>query len=206
MKQGQSELGIDLAQKALELSETRLGPVHTDVARSLIALANSQMALGWYEKALLSRQRALAIREATLGPEHFDNAMSHYELAETYQKLVQYDKALMQGQRGLAIIEKVYGPDDLVTAIGMEMLAWRYKDMGKYDDVLALQKRALEIRVKVADDPGISKSLIELSETYGFLGRFVEELAYLQRALASNEKSLIQPCYLARGQCCWRLS
>ena len=191
--QGQSELGIDRDKKALELAEKDLGPVHVEVARRLIALANSQMALGQYEEALLSRQRALAIKEATLGPEHFDNAMSHYELAETYGKLFQYEKALTHGQRGLAIIEKVYGLDDLVTAIGMEMLAWRYRDMGKYDDVLALQKRAVELREKAAhDDPGISKSLIELSETYGSLGRYVEELAYLQKALTSNDKPPIQ--------------
>lgn len=193
MKQGQSDLGLDLAQKALELAEKRLGPVHAEVARSLIALAHSQTALGKYEEALLLQQQALAIKEFMLGPEHFDNAMSHYELAETYGKLSQYEKALTHGQRGLAIIEKVYGPDDLVTAIGMEMLAWRYRDMGKYDDVLALQKRAFEVREKIPDDdPGKSKSLIELSETYGFLGRFVEELAYLQKALASNNKSPIQ--------------
>lgn len=83
MKQGQYENGLNLAQKALALAETRLGPVHVEVALSLRMLVNTYSTLAQYEKALSAQQRVLAIRETIFGPEHPDTAEALQDLAFT---------------------------------------------------------------------------------------------------------------------------
>ena len=64
--------------------EKALRPKHPDVAWSLYGLAQSERALGQYNKAQLLLRRALEIREKALGSQHPDMAWDLDALVALY--------------------------------------------------------------------------------------------------------------------------
>src|SRR5439155_467798 len=82
--QGQYAKAEPLCQRSLNIRETKLGPDHPDVARSLNSLATLYTAQGQYAQAEPLCQRSLKIREASLGPDHPDVARNLINLAALY--------------------------------------------------------------------------------------------------------------------------
>jgi hypothetical protein len=83
-EKGQYGQAIPLAERALAISEKRLGAEHPDTATSLDNLAGLYYDKGDYAQAEPLYRRALAIREKTLGAEHPDTATVFNNLALLY--------------------------------------------------------------------------------------------------------------------------
>ena len=73
-QQKQYPQAIIAAEKAVRLAETRFGPNHEFLARSLSGLGLFNEDQGRYPEAERSYLRALAIYETTRGPDHLDIA------------------------------------------------------------------------------------------------------------------------------------
>lgn len=84
-KAGKYDLAATLAEKALQVAEENVGPMHLDVGASLNLLGSIYHAQGDYAKAEPLYKRSLAIREKTLGPEHPDVATVLEHLAALYR-------------------------------------------------------------------------------------------------------------------------
>lgn len=119
-----------LAERALEMSEARLGPDHPDTARSLNNLAAVLRSHGDLDHARILHERALAIREARLGPDHPDTAWSLTNLATVLYDQGDIDGARTLHEQALNIREARLGPDHPDTAWSRERLAAGTAELG----------------------------------------------------------------------------
>ena len=177
--------GVSVAQEAVELSQSKLGPEHPDTATGLNNLAALYESMGAYDNALPLYQRSLAILEKALGPEHPDTAKGLNNLALLYESMGAYDKALPLSQRSLAISEKALGPEHRDTAGSLHNLAFLYYAMGAFDKALPLYLRSLAILKKAlgSEHPDTAGSLNNLAQLYRAMGDYDKALPLFQRAL-----------------------
>jgi len=183
---------VPIAQRALELAQSRLGPDHPKTATELNNLALLYKSEGEYEKALPVFQRALTIAEEAIGPDHPDTATILNNLAELYRSQGAYEKALPLHQRALAIREKARGPDHPDTAGSLNNLATLYAWQGEYEKAVPLCQRAVTILEKVLgpDNLDTAAALNTLGELYKLQGAYAKALPLLQRSLDIKEKKL----------------
>ena len=98
-RQGKYERAVVVAQKALEVAESNVGPDHPNVATSLNNLAGLYDDQGEYAKAEPLYKRSLAIWEKALGPDHPDVATALENLAALYRATNQDKEALELDKR-----------------------------------------------------------------------------------------------------------
>ena len=183
---------IPLAEQALTIRETALGPDHPDTATSLNNLAFLYDSQGRYGEAEPLYQRSLAIRETALGPDHPDTATSLNNLAFLYDSQGRYGEAEPLYQRSLAIRETALGPDHPDTATSLNNLAFLYDSQGRYGEAEPLYQRSLAIRETALgpDHPDTATSLNNLAFLYDAQGRYGEAEPLYQRSLAIRETAL----------------
>jgi esterase/lipase superfamily enzyme/Flp pilus assembly protein TadD len=147
-RSGKYSEAIDLAERALALSERLHGPDHSLVAISLTNLAALYQSQGRLAEAEPLYKRALAIYEKALGPDHRDMAASLNDLASLYQSQSRFAEAEPLYKRALTIYEKALGPDHKDVAASLNNLASLYRSQGSYTEAEALYRRALSIHEK----------------------------------------------------------
>ncbi|CAM9468013.1 unnamed protein product, partial [Sphacelaria rigidula] len=86
--QGKYDKARAMFERALNIRESALGPVHPDVAASLNDLGWLLRLQGRYEDALPLCEQALAMRKKTLGTNHPDTAISLKNLAAIWEAQV----------------------------------------------------------------------------------------------------------------------
>ncbi len=189
---GHYNQAVPLAEKALTLFETAVGPEHPFVSSALNNLANLHMALGNYTQAEPLLKRSLAIDEHFFGPDHEETASGLNNLATLYYYLGDYGKAEKHHRRAIKIRETVLGPDDPAVAISLNNLAAVYDAQGRYDEARTLYERSLDIREKVygPDHPRVASALNNLAGLFEITGDYVQAELYYQRALGIEEKIL----------------
>ena len=183
---------IKLLERALELTQTALGPDDTTVGELAYRLAQRYNDAGDYDMALRSYQRSLAIREKNLGPEHPSVGDCLNDLGCLQQDLENYDEALRLFKRSLVVTEKAYGPEHPEVAITLSSMAEVYCSKSEYAEALRVGERSLRIREKVLgkEHPDVADSLSGLAEIYRRMGKTEQALRTAQRSLAIAEKSL----------------
>jgi esterase/lipase superfamily enzyme/Tfp pilus assembly protein PilF len=183
---------LPLAERALAISESALGPEHPDIARLLNSLAELYQAQGRYADAEPLYRRALAISESALGPEHPDIARLLNNLAELYQAQGRYADAQALYTRALAISERVLGPEHPDIARSLNNLAELYQAQSRYADAEPLYRRALAIsqRALGPENAEVARLLNNLAELYQAQGRYADAEPLYRRAVAINEKVL----------------
>jgi tetratricopeptide (TPR) repeat protein len=92
-------------ERALAIREKKLGADHTDVAASLVNLANVNRGLREYEKALVGLQRALAIYERAFGARHPLVATALFNIGWNHEGLGAHAVAVEAHERALDIRE-----------------------------------------------------------------------------------------------------
>ncbi len=146
-------------QTAFAIREKILGENHVDTANACheIAfayddLAEYDVALKWYEKALQVKEKALewygkALRvgEKVLGMEHPNTATTYNNMALVYTHQGEYKKALEWYGKALKIIEKGLGKEHPNTAKTYNNLAGVYDNQGEYEKALELYGKAQKI-------------------------------------------------------------
>jgi CHAT domain-containing protein/Tfp pilus assembly protein PilF len=181
-----------LAERALDIREKALGPMHPDVAQSLNNLAALYRAQGAYPKAEPLLVRALDIHEKALGPMHRDVAESLNNLAMLHRAQGTYAKAEPLCVRALNIREKALGPMHPDVADSLHNLATLYWDQGAYPKAEPLYVRALDIREKALGPMhrDVAKSLNSLASLYYEQGAYPKAELLDVRALDIREKAL----------------
>jgi len=192
VKAGKYEEARRLAQLILNRQESRLGPEAPEVAASLQRLANLEMLLQHWLKAIALYQRALQIREKVLGPEDPMTADTLARLGRAYTEMGAYDKALPLVERSLAIREKVLGPDALETSGSLAALANLKRQTGAHDQALTMAQRALQIREKnLGPDHPMSAEILDLlAMTYQQQGALDKARPLVEKAIKIKEKAL----------------
>ena len=183
---------IKLLERALELTQTALGPDDRAVAELAYRLAQRYDDAGDYDKALHFYERSLAIQEKEFGPEDRGVADCLNDLGCLQQELQNYDEALRLFQKSLTITEKVYGPDHFEVANTLSNIADTDVEKSDYLAALRAGKRALQIREKAlgAGHPDVADSLCTLADAYRGMGDTTQATRAAERALAIAEKSL----------------
>jgi tetratricopeptide (TPR) repeat protein len=114
---GQYRQALPIAEEALAVTETALGPAHVEAGWRCDELGQMLHYLGDPPGAREQFERALAISEAALSPDHPDVATWRSNLAAVLQAQGDLAGAREQFERALAIGEAALGPDHPTVAI-----------------------------------------------------------------------------------------
>jgi tetratricopeptide (TPR) repeat protein len=190
--QGQPSIALPLEERALSISEAKLGQEDPVVATRLNNLAQTLTSLEQHPKALALQQRALNITEKTASPDDPLIATRLSNLAATLTTLGRHEEALPLQQRALTITESRLGTDHADTALRLDNLAWTLAALGRYEDALTLRLRALAITEarRGADHLSTGLRLNNLGSTMADMGRHRDALPLRRRALTITEASL----------------
>ena len=106
-----------------------------------LTLGESQIGLGYPEKAIALFTKARATFTAQLGPDHPDTLRSMNNLAEGYKAAGKLDRALPLLEETLALTKAKLGPDHPDTLASMNNLADCYRAAGKLDRACRSSRR-----------------------------------------------------------------
>ena len=179
-------------EKCLEITRSRLGENHPDVAESLNNLANLYNSMGHYEQAKPLLVQALEMRKNLLGENHPDVARSLRELAAVYWSMGHYDQAEPLFQQALEMRKQLLGENHPDVAKSLKDLGFLYNSMGRYDQAEPLIQQALEMRKQLLghDHPDVATSLHNLAFLYESMGRYDEAEPLIQQALEMRKQLL----------------
>lgn len=183
---------LSLGQRVLAIQEAVLGPMHPDVAISLLYLAEIYKNRMEPERALTLSQRALEIQAASLGRAHPNIALSLSGLARLYQEKSQYSKAVPLAQRALRIQEATLGPTHPNVVSGLIRLSLLYRTQKQYAEAVPLALRALRIQEATLGPThsDVALSLNGLVILYLAQGQLSVAVPLLERALRIQEATL----------------
>jgi len=183
---------IKLLERALELTQTALGPEDSAVGELAYRLAQRYDDAGDYDRAILLYERCLAIDEKVFGPEHPSVGDCLNDLAIVYDELQNYDEALSLYRRSLAIAEKTYGKEHPEVATTLCNMADLYREKSQYAEALRVGQRSLHIREKALgpEHPDVADSLYTLAEIYREMGDSTQAMRMAERSLTIAEKDL----------------
>jgi tetratricopeptide (TPR) repeat protein len=190
--QGRYAEAEPLLQRALDLHERALGPLHPMVATA----TNNVAMLCYYQKKYEQAEplflRALAIWEQVKVPEHPDLARTTSNLALLYSVQGRFAQAEPLYQRALAIWERIVGPEHPDVARTLNNLARLYRDQGRYAEAepLFLRARGIRERTLGPDHPHVAQTLGDLGKLYAEMGREAEAEALFLLALDIREQLL----------------
>ena len=179
-----------LLLEALDLSESKLGPLHPHTAGTLGALGVLYNDMGDFAKSESYYQRALAVQEINPGPDHPDTAITLQNLGLLYVKMGDYDKALSFCTRALDIQEKRLGPDHPDVAKTLGKLGGIYEDTGNFAQAVSLDEKVLSIDEKALglEKPATATALMNLGSVYLKMNDTNKAESYAEQALAIEEK------------------
>ena len=190
--QGNYENALEYYEKALKISEEKLGADHPNTAATYNNLAVVYDDQGNYEKALKYYEKALKVYEEKLGADHPDTAATYNNLAVVYYEQGNYEKALEYYEKALRIREEKLGADHPDTAATYNNLALVYDDQGNYEKALEYYEKALRIREEKlgADHPDTAATYNSLALVYYEQGNYEKALEYYEKALRIREEKL----------------
>jgi serine/threonine protein kinase len=183
-KPWQAVLGERLDQATAQLDGEAVGDPLA-VAKLQMTLGESQLGLGYAEKAIALFKRALETYTARLGPDHPNTLNSMDNLATAYQAAGKLDLALPLFVEALKLTKAKLGPDHPDTLTSLNNLAGAYQDAGKLDLALPLFVETLKLtKAKLGPDhPDTLGSMNNLATAYQAAGK-------LDLALPLQEETL----------------
>ena len=181
-------------KKSLEITRSRLGEEHPDVADSLNNLALLYYSMGRYQEAEPLIVQALEMRMQLLGQNHPDVATSLNNLAVLYQLMGRYHQAEPLYQKALEMTKQLLGQNHPSVAQTLNNLANLYYSMGRYQKAEPLFVQALEIRKQLLgqDHPSVAQTLNNLAFLYNAQGRYDQAEPLYQQALELLKQQLGQ--------------
>lgn len=181
-------------EKALALTEARVGPDHADVAAHLSNLGGLLRAMGDAAAAKPLYKRALTIGERTLGPEHPNIAYRLAGLGNVHQDLGELDDARRCHQRCLEIFEAAHGSDHPLVAGALNNLAMVLESQGEMLAARQHFERALEIclnhRERGPDHPTTGGQHLNLGAHLFKQGEAATAESHIARGLEIYQKHL----------------
>jgi serine/threonine protein kinase/tetratricopeptide (TPR) repeat protein len=138
-------LGERLDQATAQLEGEAIGDPLA-VARMQITLGESQLGLGFPEKAIILFIKSRTAFTTQLGDDSPETLMSMHDLAWAYLAASKFDLALPLYQETLERRKAKLGPDHPDTLQTMNNLALGYGDIGRLDLALLLYQKTFELR------------------------------------------------------------
>ena len=183
---GNAHAAKEQLERVLAIKKQYYGPLHVEVARSMMNLFIAYYGLGelWKAKALL--EPALAIQERHYGPWHeyvgktlINLSTACGDLGEVHQK-----KALLE--KALVIHERYYGPEHVEVARVQVNLATAYGTLGDLHQAKMLLEKALIVEEQHygAEHVEVARILHNLANVHGDLGDMQQKKMLLEKALA----------------------
>ena len=172
--------------KALEIRQNELGPVHPDVAESMIFMADVHRLYDINPAASGQLYReALAILDETEGERHFSRLHGLSGLATLLSGRGDHTGAVELYMEGLEIRLAVYGEEHPSTAEGYGHLASGYSRMGDHEMAEHYFRKSLEIWEKLLgpDHVAVSGAMVGLGNTLVDRQKFDEAESLLKKAL-----------------------
>ena len=199
---GDYRLGLDAAQRALTLDETRLPADNIQIGRRLYYVAEFYKADGHYAEAEKFTIRAISIGEKAPDSEHVNLAEWLGSLVDLYRETGRYGEAEPLARRAVDITEKELGPQNSAVADQLNGLGLLQAELGRYAEAETLLKRAIAINKATigSDHPDSAKPIVNLATVYQATGRVADAESLFRRALSIWE-SVLGPNhpYIASG-------
>jgi tetratricopeptide (TPR) repeat protein len=151
LERGQYRQARPIAERALAVTETALGPANPQVASRCYTLGRVLQDLGDLASARGQFERALEISEATLGPDHLGVANVRNDLGRVLQALWDLSSARVQLERALEIGEAALGPNHPDVATHRSNLGIVLQALGDLEGARVQSERALEISEATLD-------------------------------------------------------
>jgi serine/threonine protein kinase len=176
-------LGERLDRAARELTGEAVGD-SLAVAKLQVALAESQLGLGYLDKAIPLLTQARATYTAALGREHPDTLESMNDLAVAYVQAGRLDKGLPLLEEALTVMTGKLGPEHRSTLTTTHNLAGAYQKAGKLDQALPLLEATFKLKKARLgpDDPSTLPTMGRLAEAY-------QQAGALDRAIPLHEEA-----------------
>jgi serine/threonine-protein kinase len=167
--------------RALAIRQAAYGPDSVEVANTIEAKGNAELAMDQLGPAQEHFAQAIHLLEARLGPDNPDVANAYNDIGGAYHRAGLYEEALANAQKVLALREKTLGPDHPDVAESLVNEAIEAKNLGTWSFVDANYPRALAIYEKAygKDSFEVGVTLINLGEARRAQGQLdAAEAAY----------------------------
>lgn len=139
-----------LLRQSLETYKKKLGPRHTNVARTSHILGFLLLRKGKYEEAERLFERGKQIYKTQLGENHTDYAYALKMMGYLYAETGRPKQALGFYNRAVEIYEKNNSPDIAGT---LNDLGYLLKDLGEYEEAVTIFERCIRILKEQYDNP-----------------------------------------------------
>ncbi|HRJ60967.1 MAG TPA: tetratricopeptide repeat-containing protein [Azospirillaceae bacterium] len=181
-------------ERALKLTEARVGPNHPDLTNYLHNLSELLRQMGDSTAAKPLVQRALAISEKASGADQPAVAYRLAGLGLVHENLGELEEAHRCHQRSREIWEGAYGPDHPLVAAALSNLAFVLEKRGDQAGARRCFEQALQISLnheeRGADHPDTALDHHNLGAHLLEQGEAAAAETHLARALAIREKHL----------------
>ena len=170
-------------EQCLEITRSRLGEEHRDVALSINNLAYLYQAQGRYHEAEPLFVQALDMRKQLLAQDHPHVATSLNNLANLYRTQGRYHEAEPLYVQALDMRKQLLGQEHPDVATSRANLAYLYQAQGRYHEAEPLIVQALDMRKQLLgqNHPSVATSLHNLALLYQAQGLYHEaEPVYVQ--------------------------
>ncbi|NEO70577.1 MAG: tetratricopeptide repeat protein [Moorea sp. SIO3H5] len=181
-------------EQCLEITRSRLGEEHRDVALSLNNLALLYQVQGRYHEAEPLYVQALDMRKQLLGQDHPHVATSLNNLANLYRTQGRYHEAEPLYVQALDMRKQLLGQDHPHVAESLNNLAYLYQAQGRYHEAEPLYVQALDMRKQLLGQkhPSVATSRANLAYLYQAQGRYHEAEPLIVQALDMRKQLLGQ--------------
>ncbi len=145
-QQGRLSEAIEDSRLAVAAKERALGPDASEVALSLINLANHMAHGADFVEAMKVNRRAFEILARTLGQDHPRTTIAKTNHAQFLFRLGRFDEAIDVACAALAVFERETDPNGLAVTYSMRTLGNCLLKTGRSAEAVAVLQRAMAIR------------------------------------------------------------
>ena len=190
LNKARSDLALDNLQQALNKFQDSGNRNTREAAQCLADLSLVYWSIGKLNQAEENGLIALQIRQNLYGQNSEEVAASYNDLGLVYSP-TNVDKALEYYEMALSIYEKAHGKEHPKIAIASNNIGAMYRQLELYGDAVNNFETALAIWKKVypLGHPNQASALVNLGRTYIKMGDRKAALGYFEKALEAYRKS-----------------
>lgn len=190
LNRARSDLALDNLQQALKKFQDSGNRNTREAAQCLANLSLVYWSIGKLNQAEENGLIALSIRQNLFGEKSEEVAASYNDLGLVYSSM-NVDKALEYYEKALPIYERVHGKDHPKIAIASNNIGAMYRQLELYGDAVNNFESALAIWKKVYPQghPNQASALVNLGRTYTKMGDRKAAMGYFEKALEVYRKS-----------------
>jgi tetratricopeptide (TPR) repeat protein len=187
---GEYDVGLEWAQKALDIFIKINGPEHQEVAISYINITAGLKELERLDEALVTIDKAFMIFNKILGADHPNTISARSWKAGILQEQGKFDDSLIIRDEVLQLRRRALGEDHPDTVLAMVYKARNLKSLKRYDEALPLYEQVIVISKRIYDGnhPEIASAINNKAQCLQEMGRPEEALSLNDQSMAIYKK------------------